>query len=81
VAVQDGAGDLRLYDFEAQGIAVLGKGEKPQWSPGGAYLMMASDGPDGTSHVFVLTGTAATSRIDLGPGRDARWLPFNVCDR
>jgi hypothetical protein len=43
--------------------------------------MMVSDGPDGASHVFVLTGTAATSRIDLGPGRDARWLPLNVCDR
>jgi hypothetical protein len=81
LAVQDGAGDLRIYDFEAQGIAMLGKGERPQWSPGGVYLMMVSEGQDGASHVFVQTGVAATSRIDLGPGRDARWLPLNVCDR
>jgi hypothetical protein len=80
LAIQDGAGDLRIYDFEAQGIATLGKGERPLWSPSGAYLLIsASNGADTAPHVFVLSGISS-ARIDLGPARDARWLPAQACD-
>ncbi len=78
LAIQDGLGDLRVYDFEAQGIAGLGKGGQPQWSPGGAYLLIMSS--DSTSHAWVLPGISATTRIDLGPAREARWLPAQACD-
>lgn len=80
LAIQDGAGELRIYDFEAQGIATLGKGEKPQWSPGGAYLLISAVDTAGTApHVLVLSGVSS-ARIDLGPARDARWLPPQACD-
>jgi hypothetical protein len=33
------------------------------------------------SEAFVLSGVAPTARIDLGPVRDARWLPAQACER
>lgn len=81
LALQDGAGDLYLYDFEAQGITRLGKGERPRFSPGGAYLVItAGNTADALPHVLVLSGTSAAARMDLGPARDARWLPAAACD-
>jgi hypothetical protein len=44
LVVQDGANDLRVYDFESYGTADLGKGQRPMWSPGGAYLLVLSAG-------------------------------------
>jgi len=34
-----------VYDFEAHGTASLGKGQRPMWSPGGAYLLILAAGP------------------------------------
>jgi WD40-like Beta Propeller Repeat len=82
LAMNDGASDLRVYDFEAQGIAFLGKGQRPLWSPGGAYLfIVASLRQDAeVAQASVLSGVAPTARIDLGQVRDARWLPAQACD-
>jgi hypothetical protein len=44
LALSDGASDLRVYDFEAYGMAFLGKGQRPMWSPGGAYLLILAAG-------------------------------------
>jgi hypothetical protein len=44
LALQDGANDLRVYDFEAYGTVLLGKGQRPMWSPGGAYLLIQAAG-------------------------------------
>jgi hypothetical protein len=44
LALQDGASDLRVYDFEGHGLALLGKGQRPMWSPGGAYLLVLAAG-------------------------------------
>jgi hypothetical protein len=78
LAMNDGASELRVYDFEAPGIAFLGQGQKPMWSPGGGYLLVLSDGQ---GPAFVLPGVAPAARIDLGSVRDARWLPAQACDR
>jgi hypothetical protein len=75
LALQDGANDLRAYDFEAYGTAFLGKGQRPMWSPGGAYLLIQIAG-----EVFVLTGSAPEARIALGLVRDAHWLPAQACE-
>jgi hypothetical protein len=75
LALHDGASDLRVYDFEAHGTAVLGKGQRPMWSPGGAYLLILAAG-----QAVVLSGVAEAARIDLGPVRDARWLPAQACE-
>ena len=74
LALHDGASDLRVYDFETHGIAGLGKGQRPMWSPGGAYLLILAAG-----QAVVLSGVAEAARIDLGPVRDARWLPAQAC--
>jgi hypothetical protein len=76
LALHDGASDLRVYDLEAHGVASLGKGEKPMWSPGGGYLLVQA-----TGRAFALPGVAEASRIDLGPAREARWLPAEACTR
>jgi len=44
LALHDGLSDLRVYDFEMQGTAYLGKGQQPMWSPGGAYLLILAAG-------------------------------------
>jgi hypothetical protein len=44
LALHDGMRDLRVYDFEAHGTAFLGKGQKPMWSPAGAYLLILAAG-------------------------------------
>jgi hypothetical protein len=75
LALHDGASDLRVYDLEAHGVASLGKGEKPMWSPGGGYLLVQAAG-----HAIALPGVAAAAKLDLGPARDARWLPAQACD-
>lgn len=81
LAVQDGVGDLRVYDFQAHGIAALGKGDRPRWSPGGAYLLISASSAEGAEpHIFVLSGAAPSARMDLGPATDARWLPVAACD-
>jgi len=85
LAIQDGAGALSVGDFQAGGIAFLGQGEKPMWSPGGAYLLALAPGPRGTrnrstSEAFALIGVAPSERIDLGAARDGRWLPAHACD-
>jgi hypothetical protein len=98
LALHDGMSDLRVYDFETQGTAFLGKGQRPMWSPGGSYLLVLAAGQvpaiDGLStsrrsqeaeasalEAFVLPGVAAAARIDLGPVRDARWLPAQACEQ
>jgi hypothetical protein len=87
LAVQDGADTLQVYDFQAQGIVSLGKGRSPLWSPGGGYLLLLADGPaavtDGASatHAFALPGVEPAARMDLGPARDARWLPPQACPK
>ena len=94
LAMNDGASELRVYDFEAPGIAFLGQGQKPMWSPGGGYLLVLSAGQGTTTGVaptenakdieteaFVLPSVAPAARIDLGSVRDARWLPAQACDR
>jgi dipeptidyl aminopeptidase/acylaminoacyl peptidase len=80
LAITDGAGDLRVYDFEIQGIAALGKADRPQWSPNGSYLLILGPGEDGAPRAFVLKGATSSARIDLGPARDVRWIPAQVCD-
>ena len=97
LALHDGMSDLRVYDFETQGTAFLGKGQRPMWSPGGSYLLVLAAGQvaaiDGISpsrrsqnaedsglKAFVLPGVAPAARIDLGPVRDARWLPAQACE-
>jgi len=45
LALQDGASDLYVYDFEAHDIAFVGKGQRPTWSPGGTYLSILAAGP------------------------------------
>ena len=92
LAVQDGADDLRVYDFESQAISPVGKGTKPMWSPGGAYLLVLAAGEmtataappsqraDGSAaQAFVLPGASRAARIELGPVRDVRWLPAAAC--
>ncbi len=92
LAMQDGASDLRVYDFQARGMASLGKGQRPMWSPGGAYLLIlaAQRAPangippsqaaeSSAREGYVLPAPAA--RIDLGLVRDARWLPAQACGR
>jgi dipeptidyl aminopeptidase/acylaminoacyl peptidase len=81
LAMHDGASDLRVYDFEAQGIAFLGKGQRPLWSPGGSYLLVvASPSQDAeVVQAFLLAGVAATTKIEIGQVRDARWLPAQAC--
>jgi hypothetical protein len=85
LAMHDGASELRVYDFEAHGIALLGKGQRPMWSKGGAYLLVLAAGQaatdaDGASlEASVLS--APTARIDLGPVLDARWLPADACEK
>jgi hypothetical protein len=95
LAMQDGASDLRVYDFEAQGMAFLGKGQRPMWSPGGVYLLILAAGQGAATNgippsqdadvssleAFVLSGVAPTARIDLGLVRDARWLPAQACEK
>lgn len=93
LAVQDGADDLRVYDFEAQAIAGMGKGVKPRWSPGGGYLLVLAPGPtaaDGgrgqptcgsAAPAFVLRGASRATRLELGSVRDVRWLPAAACAR
>jgi hypothetical protein len=93
LAVQDGADDLRIYDFEAHTISLVGRGGKPRWSPGGGYLLvlaarevtakdgvLPSRGSDGSAvAAFVLPGAARAAAIDLGPVRDIRWLAAEAC--
>lgn len=95
LALQDGASDLCVYDFEAAGTAFLGKGQRPMWSPGGAYLLILAagrgattselaprrNGKDFTPQAFVLESVAPTASIDLGQVRDARWLPAEACEK
>jgi hypothetical protein len=50
LALQDGARDVRVYDFEAHGTADLGKGQRPMWSPGGAYLLIQAAGQEPTTN-------------------------------
>jgi len=95
LAMHDGASDLRVYDFEAHGLAFLGKGQRPMWSPYGAYLLILAAGQGAATNgilpgqdadvsaleAFVLSGVAPTARIDLGLVRDARWLPAQACEK
>jgi hypothetical protein len=74
LALHDGANDLRVYDFASHGIASLGKGGRPMWSPGGAYLLVLA-GESPVFEAFVLAGAAPAAKFSLGPVRDARWLP------
>jgi hypothetical protein len=82
LALQDGASDLHVYDFVAQGAVSLGKGQRPMWSPGGAYLLILAAGPEiaGAVPAFVLESAAPAARIKLGLVRDARWLPAQACE-
>jgi hypothetical protein len=57
LAMHDGSSDLRVYDFEAHGIASLGKGQRPMWSPGGAYLLILVAG-----HVAAIDGIPSSQR-------------------
>jgi hypothetical protein len=88
LAVQDGVDDLRVYDFEARDILLLGKGTKPTWSPGGGYLLVraatatAIEAAPSSRHgdgaaigARVLPAGFRAASIDLGPTRDVRWLP------
>lgn len=81
LAMHDGASNLRVYDFVAQAIAFLGKGQRPLWSPGGAYLFIveASSQDAEVAGASVLFGAAPTARIEIGRVRDARWLPAQSC--
>jgi hypothetical protein len=94
LALQDAAGDLRVYDLESHAISWLGKGESPRWSPGGGYLLIsqptrAPTSPAGAAaqghptnvpvHAVVLPGGTRAASIDLGPVRDSRWLPAAAC--
>jgi dipeptidyl aminopeptidase/acylaminoacyl peptidase len=79
LAFHDGLSDLRVYDFEVQGTASLGKGQNPLWSPDGAYLLVIAAG-QAAGAAFVLSGVAPAARIDLGQVRDARWLPAQACE-
>lgn len=82
LAFHDGAADLRVYDFEAAGIARLGKGQRPTWSAGGGYILVFSATNSGQSDLaegFVLPGVSTKTRISLGRVRDARWLPAQAC--
>jgi len=88
LALHDGLSDLRVYDFEAQGMVFLGKGQRPMWSAGGSYLLVlaagqvprSQDAADPILEAFVLLGAAPAVRIDLGLVRDARWLPAQACE-
>ncbi len=84
LAVQDAADELRVYDFHALGVASLGKGRQPTWSPGGSYLSIVAGPAPGRgefseARAFVLAGVEASTWIDLGPARDARWLAARAC--
>jgi hypothetical protein len=79
VALGDGARDLFVYDFEAHALALLGKGERPLWSPRGTYLLVQR-ADEAARQAILLTGVAPAARIDLGPVQDARWLPPQVCE-
>ena len=93
LALHDGRSDLHVYDFEAHGTVFLGKGQRPLWSPGGAYLLILAAAPAGISRSqesqnadgsgvdsFVLSGVEPAARIELGLVRDARWLPAQACE-
>jgi hypothetical protein len=93
LAVQDGAGDVRVYDLEGHTVSYLGKGEKPTWSPGGGYLHILASGPkpagdaalanrrgDGLAmEALVLPGGSRAAMVSLGSVRDTRWLPAEAC--
>lgn len=89
LAVQDGENALRVYDFQSASIASLGKGTNPTWSPGGAYLLIlaqgraahgqAADGAHPAKNAVLLSGLPPAAPVDLGPARDARWLPAKAC--
>jgi hypothetical protein len=79
LAFSDGASDLRVYDFETGGLALLDKGEMPLWSPRGTYLLVQARGQT-ARQAIVLTGAAPAAKIDLGPVQDARWLPPQACE-
>jgi hypothetical protein len=76
LAFDSGAGELRVYDFEAHGVAELGKGARPTWSPAGTYLQVFEN-----EAATVLFGSGRADRINLGASRDARWLPAEACAR
>jgi hypothetical protein len=59
LAAQDGSYALRVYDFEAHGVADLGPGRKPLWSPNGTYLVM-------------LATRTASARGPSPPGQEVR---------
>lgn len=80
LAAQDGADELRVYDLEARATAALGQGRQPMWSPGGSYLLTLQPGPGSPLRASVRAGTAAADVTQLGPVRDARWLPPGACD-
>jgi len=80
LAVSDGSGEIRVYDFEAKALASLGNGQRPTWSPGGTYLSILA-GSDVARSAFVLAGARPGDRIGLGEARDARWLPAEACSR
>jgi len=93
LALQDGAGDLRIYDLENRRISFLGKGERPTWSPGGGYLLVLSfvqspaasgasarNRTDGSAaEAFVLPGGSRAASLALGQVRDICWLPAAAC--
>lgn len=74
LAVQDGAGELRVYDLAAGGISRLGAGRAPTFSPEGGYLLVHAD-----ERAFVLPGASHAARVDLGAVTSARWLPAAAC--
>jgi hypothetical protein len=83
LALQDGAGEVRVYDLATPGIAYAGTGQKPMWSPGGGYLLVLAAGHDADASAvaaFLLRGAGPGARIDLGRVRDARWLPVQACE-
>jgi hypothetical protein len=94
LALQDGTNDLRVYDFDAQGIAPLGEGQRPMWSPGGSYLLTFAAAPMAATtgiasnpdlagpalRASALAGVTRVARIELGLVHDARWLPAQACE-
>jgi hypothetical protein len=79
LALHDGAGDLRVYDFEVRGVAALGKGQKPMWSPGGAYLLILAAGPapapgggPRSLRTLEVTGSASAATVLTGSDPAAR---------
>ena len=79
LALQDGALHVRVYDFEAHGTADLGKGQKPMWSPGGAYLLVlaaaraaGADRDPSSQHAWAGEATAAQAFVLRGSAPGAR---------